>query len=100
MCLMFLIAINISTERRQMESQTKTVNNSTKSSVSHVREVLNTQSSDQNNRKAVTAIENAVKRPKVAENQPDYDVEYDLVKSGADEYTAMASETIDTLAEE
>ena len=87
-----------------MQVENKSVPNSNKSSVSHAREVLATHSSDNipvtkdlNKKKGFPLPNNGVKRQKVVDTQPDYDVEYDLVKSGADEYTAMASESIDSI---
>lgn len=91
-----------------MHAESKVSNNVnvSKSSVSQVREVATSRSADRSNiitassndhnKKTLFVFDNSRGRKnKYDDFTPDYDVEYDVVKSVGEEYTAMASESMD-----
>jgi hypothetical protein len=89
-----------------MHAESKVSNNVSKSSVSQVREVATsrsvdrsniiTSSSNDHNKKTLFVFDNSGgRKTKHNDFTPDYDVEYDVVKSVGEEYTAMASESMD-----
>ena len=91
-----------------MHAENNLSNNSiSKSSVYHVREVATSHSADNSNiinssndhnKKTLLIFDKSNgRKTKFDDFTPDYDVEYDVVKSPGDEYTAMASESMDRL---